>query len=207
MDNYSCPIPVHAIITISVPIWPMHSTSMLSDRRNKHMAFRGLTLEAIIQDINGRRQQKVPFAKVKFSDDEYRVLRQEAIRIFKRNGNPNKSEQIVFLAFACAYVQKNIYLQDYSFWKDFHVELETTPAKHSTFVLEKLLLPAYGCKEVDIEIIKKGKNRQIVESLVKAVCAESLATCAQFVKFFCWFYQWTSDQEVSERTLQKYQDY
>lgn len=168
------------------------------------MAFYGTSPEAISQDITIRRQQqKVPFAKVRFSDDEYSVLRQEAIRIFKRSDNPNKSERIVFLAFTCAYVQRNVYLKAYSFWEDFHVELDASIDTYSDFIADELLWPAY--QEVGIQRFGKQK-RQIVKSLVTAVCTEPLVTYAQFVDFFCWFYQQTSDQEVSPETLQEYRN-
>jgi hypothetical protein len=172
------------------------------------MAFRGTTLEAIIQDINERRQrQKISFAKVTFGDDEYHVLRQRAREIFSAGGSPNKSEQIGFLAFACAYMQRNVYLKDYSFWEDFHVELDAPLDTYSDFIADKLLWPVYEYKEVAIQRLGKQQRRLIVDSLVGAVCAKSLLKCAQFVDFFCWFYQYTSDREVSGETLQKYQKY
>ncbi len=169
------------------------------------MAFHGSTLEVIVQDINVRRQQqKITFAKVRVSDDEYFMLRQRAREIFRAGGSPNKSGQIVFLAFACAYVQRNVYLKDYSFWEDFHVELEAPMDTYSDFIADKLLWPSY--EAVGIQRLGKQK-RQIVDSLVTAVCTEPLATYTQFVDFFCWFYQCTSDQEVSGATLQNYQKY
>ena len=170
------------------------------------MAFRGATLEVIIQDINVRRQrQKTSFARVTFGDDEYHVLRQKAQEIFRAGGSPNRSEQIIFLAFACAYMQRNVYLRDYSFWEDFHVELEIPPDTYSNFIADKLLWPAY--EEVGIQRLGTQKRRLKVDSLVGAVCAQLLVGYAQFVDFFCWFYQYTSDREISGETLQKYQKY
>jgi len=172
------------------------------------MEFRGLTLEAIIQDIHVRRQrQKISFAQLTFSNDEYDVLRRKAREIFSAGGSPHKNEQIVFLAFACAYIQRNFYLKDDSFWEDFHVELAMPPDTYSDFIADKLLWPAYAYKEVAIPRLGTQQRRLNVDSLVDAVCARSLLRSAQFVDFFCWFYQYTSDREVSGETLQKYQKY
>jgi hypothetical protein len=161
------------------------------------VAFHSTTVEGIYKELQERINVISSIAHIEFDDDEYRELRRQARRIFQRE-DAVKSERCIFLAFACEYTRRNIYLRDYAFWEDFLEELGSEAKSFSSFVANDVLWPAYG----EFNISQHAKNRkEVVESLIDAVGEDAAQVHRDdFVNFFCWYYQHHTDAQDERQT-------